>query len=348
MSELQLALLAIGALVVAGVYGYNLLQQRRLRRRTEQAFQDKPGDALLGGGAAPGTGFERIEPTLGAGAAPGPDAGAGPDPEVECVAELRPAEPLPAEALAPAFARRAELGKPLRWFGQDAVSGQWVELQPAAAGSSYALFRGALQIADRAGPASAVTLGQFRDLVNSLARDLGAEAECPDPGAEQARAANLDAFCAEVDVMMVVNAVSQDGAAFPGTKVRALAEAAGFRLDPDGVFRYRDEEGTHLFSLCNQEDAPFRPDAVKTMSTRGVTFFLELPRVRSGEHAFDRMVAIARSFCGTLGAMLVDDNRVPLNDTGIERIRGQIRTLAGRMEGRGVAPGGPRALRLFS
>ena len=352
MSDLQLALLAIGALVVAGVYGYNVWQQRRLRRKTEQAFQDKPGDALFSTAPAQAS-AERIEPTLTQGetpppaTAPAPGGRGGPDPEVECVGEIRPAEPAAAEVLAPAFSRRAELGKPQRWFGLDAVSGQWVELQPGAAGR-FTAFRGALQLADRAGPASAVTLGQFRDLVNTLARDLGAEARLPDPEAEQARAARLDAFCAEVDVMMVVNAVSRDGAAFPGTKVRALAEAAGFKLEPDGVFRFRDEEGTHLFSLSNQEEAPFYPDAVKSLSTRGLTFFLELPRVQSGDRAFDRMVTIARGFCGTLGAMLVDDNRVPLNEPGIERIRAQLRALGNKMESGGVAPGGPRAMRLFS
>lgn len=350
MSDLQLALLVIGALVVGGVYGYNVWQQRRLRLKTEQAFRDnKPGDALFGGAPAAG-GIERIEPTLASGAAPPPpaaDPGEEPDADVECVAEIRPPAPAPADVLAPAHARRAELGKPLRWFGLDAVSARWLELQQGAPGS-FSAFRAALQLADRAGPASAVTLGQFRDLINNLARDLGAEAQCPEPEAEQARAARLDAFCAEVDVMMVVNAVSRDGAAFPGTKIRALAEAAGFKLETDGVFRFRDEEGTHLFSLCNQEEAPFYPDAVKSLSTGGLTFFLEVPRVKSGEYAFERMVTIARGFCGTLGAMLVDDNRVPLNDPGIERIRAQLRALGNRMEAQGVAPGGPRALRLFS
>lgn len=353
MSDLQLALLAIGAVVVAAVYGYNVWQQRRLRFRTEQAFKDKPGDALFGGGAPAASSVERIEPTLASGEAPPPpvaeaaDPGAEPDADVECVAEIQLAAPAPADVLAPGYARRAELGKPLRWFGLDVASGRWMELQQGAAGS-FSAFRAALQLADRAGPASAVTLGQFRDLINNLARDLGAEAHCPEPEAEQARAARLDAFCAEVDVMMVVNAVSRDGAAFPGTKVRALAEAAGFKLDTDGVFRFRDEEGTHLFSLCNQEEAPFYPDAVKSMSSRGLTFFLEVPRVPSGEYAFERMVTIARGFCGTLGAMLVDDNRVPLNDPGIERIRAQLRALGNRMETQGVAPGGPRAQRLFS
>lgn len=355
MSDLQLALLAVGALVVAGVYGFNVWQQRRLRRDTEQAFRDKPEDTLLAAGGAPAAaGAERIEPTFRApatpAAAPAPGGSSGqelPDPDIDYVAEIRPAQAVRAEALSQAFSRRMEFGKPVRWFGLEAASGQWQELHPGAAGN-YAAFLGALQLADRSGPATALKLSEFRDLAQELARGLDAEAECADPDAAQALAARLDALCAEVDVMMVVNAVSRDGAAFPGTKLRALAEASGFRLEPDGVFRYHDEDGQHLFSLCNQEDAPFFPDAVKTLSTRGVTFFLEVPRVADGPRAFDQMVGIARSFCGTLGALLVDDKRVPLNDTGIERIRAQLQGIAARMESQGIPPGGPRALRLFS
>ncbi|HSD61909.1 MAG TPA: cell division protein ZipA C-terminal FtsZ-binding domain-containing protein [Burkholderiales bacterium] len=359
MSDLQISLLAVGALVVVGVYGFNVWQQRRMRRDTEQAFRDRPEDTLFTPGGAPAPGGERIEPTLRvadapaepqAAPVPGVDDKAGqalPDPDIDYVAEIRPTQPVKAEGLAQAMSRRVEFGKPVRWFGQQAASGRWQELQPGATGM-YAAFFGALQLADRSGPATTLKLSEFRDLAHGLARSLEAEAECPDPDAAQARATRLDALCAEVDVMMVVNAVSRDGAAFPGTKLRALAEASGFRLEPDGVFRYHDEEGEHLFSLCNQEDAPFFPDAVKTLSTRGVTFFLEVPRVTDGARAFDAMVSIARSFCGTLGAMLVDDKRVPLNDMGIERIRGQLRAIAARMESQGIPPGGPRALRLFS
>jgi hypothetical protein len=110
MSDLQLALLAIGGVVVAGVYGYNVWQQRRLRLRTEQAFKDKPGDALFGGAAPAASSVERIEPTLASGEAPPPpvaavaeaaDRGAEPDADVECVAEIQMAGPAPADVLAP-------------------------------------------------------------------------------------------------------------------------------------------------------------------------------------------------------------------------------------------------------
>src|SRR3954470_10340969 len=47
MSDLQVSLLIIGAVVVGGVTAFNWFQQWRLRRRLEDAFGDKPGDVLL-------------------------------------------------------------------------------------------------------------------------------------------------------------------------------------------------------------------------------------------------------------------------------------------------------------
>src|SRR4051794_26662046 len=59
MSQLQLALLAVGAVVIVLVLAYNMITERRARRRAEQAFAGDAGDAL----------FERTptrrEPTLG-------------------------------------------------------------------------------------------------------------------------------------------------------------------------------------------------------------------------------------------------------------------------------------------
>lgn len=59
-------------------------------------------------------------------------------------------------------------------------------------------------------------------------------------------------------MIMGINIISKDGGAFVGTKIRALAEASGFRLESDGVFKYRDSETNEvMFSLGNFESAPF-------------------------------------------------------------------------------------------
>src|SRR3954468_12658625 len=80
MSDLQTALVTIGACVVAGVYAFNRWQERQFRRRTELAFERQHDDVLMPAAVAanalsPQAEPEaRIEPRLDAGAAPAPAA----------------------------------------------------------------------------------------------------------------------------------------------------------------------------------------------------------------------------------------------------------------------------------
>ena len=47
MTDLQLAMIGIGAVLVGGVFAYNTLQERRARGKAERAFGERPGDALF-------------------------------------------------------------------------------------------------------------------------------------------------------------------------------------------------------------------------------------------------------------------------------------------------------------
>jgi len=46
LSTLQIGLLVIGALLVLAVWGYNIVQERRIRRRMENAFNTEPDPNL--------------------------------------------------------------------------------------------------------------------------------------------------------------------------------------------------------------------------------------------------------------------------------------------------------------
>src|SRR5881227_1600949 len=63
MSDLQVSLLIIGAVVVGGVTAFNWFQQWRLRRRLEQAFGDKHEDVLLRERPARGP-ADKLEPQI--------------------------------------------------------------------------------------------------------------------------------------------------------------------------------------------------------------------------------------------------------------------------------------------
>src|SRR5262245_6807785 len=366
MSDLQLSLLVIGAMIVGAVLVYNWLQERSFRRRLKQAFGDAPEDVLLRREPEAATrGMGRVEPQLPQASAaarltrlaqqepiadralarPTEVAEARLDPALDYVAEIELDTLLPAAAVEELQNKVATCGRPTRILGLNAESGQWEELMR---GGGYLKLQVGMQLVDRSGTVNAAQLALFCDAVTGCAEKLSGRAVCPDAQAALRTARELDSFCAAVDVAVGVNVVATEGNAFAGTNIRALAEAVGFRLEPDGIFHYRDEQRQTLFTLDNHEPAPFLPERLKSLTTRGVTLMLDVPRVEDGLSVLEHMLKIGRDMAGTLGGTVVDDNRVELTETGIATIREQLRSIHAAMAGRGMAAGGERALRLFS
>jgi hypothetical protein len=64
MSDLQIGLLVIGAVIVAAVLMFNWIQERRFRKQADAAFQAPVGDALMQPGVVPRDTHQRVEPAL--------------------------------------------------------------------------------------------------------------------------------------------------------------------------------------------------------------------------------------------------------------------------------------------
>ncbi|MEZ0236906.1 MAG: cell division protein ZipA C-terminal FtsZ-binding domain-containing protein, partial [Methylophilaceae bacterium] len=111
---------------------------------------------------------------------------------------------------------------------------------------------------------------------------------------------------------------------------------------------YEDAEGKTLFTLVSQDQRPFKPETLRTVFYRGVSFQLDVPKVESSSDAFNRMVTFARQLEAALDGVLVDDNQRALGDIEIEKIRQQLKMIHTRMVARFILPGTPSALRLFS
>jgi FtsZ-interacting cell division protein ZipA len=361
MSDLQISLLIIGAAVICGVYLFNWQQERKFRRRLTEAFEREHEDVLLASGRdAEGRAEPQLErePIVPAPAAKASRAEAIPlsppvppgteiDDAIDCVAAVDSDAPLPEAVIGELLSRVATCGKPYHAAGLNAETGKWEDLTRAA-GGRYTALRLALQLANRAGPVSGAQIAMFCDAVRGCAEKTGAVASCPDTHAALQAAQELDALCAEVDIAIGVNVIAMDGRSFAGAKIRAVAEVSGFKLEPDGVFRWRNEQRQTLFTLDNHEPAPFLPEQITGLSTSGITLLLDVPRVGDGLNVLDRMLDIGRDLAQALGGSLVDDNRVPLNEAGIGRIRQQLARIYATMQAHGVEAGGARALRLFS
>jgi hypothetical protein len=208
-------------------------------------------------------------------------------------------------------------------------------------------LRAALQLVDRRGAVTQQDLAVFQSAMARCAAASDANAEIPDAGPFLARTRTLDGLCAEVDVVVGINLVAQPGRPFAGTRLRGLAEAAGFRLER-GAFVYPDGQGGARFTLEQQNGAPMTPDALRSLQASAMTLLLDVPRQADGVAVFDQMVAVGRQLAQALGASLVDDNQSPVSEAGLEQIRNQLRGIYSNMESHGIPPGSPAALRLFS
>ena len=361
MSDLQLSLVVIGAVVIGAVCLYNWLQERSLRRRMHEAFGDAPDDVLLRGGAESALTDGRLEPQL-VPARPGSEGYRGheaalpagdvestgaAEPDLDYAAEIDADGPIPDSVIGELTGRIASCGKPVHIAGLDPRSGTWEDVVRGR-GGRFSRLRLALQLVNRSGAINAAQLAIFCDAVRACADRISARSACPDTQAALKYARELDAFCAEVDVAIGINVIAADDAAFSGNRIRAAAEGAGFKLEPDGVFHYHNEQRQTLFTLDNHEPAPFLPESIKGLSTRGLTLLLDVPRVSDGAQVLDLMLDVARHLAGELDGGLVDDNRAALSETGIARIKGQLQSIHAAMDRRGIPAGSPKALRLFS
>jgi FtsZ-interacting cell division protein ZipA len=353
MGELQFGLIAIGTLVVAGVFLYNKWQERRYRREAEAAFGSRHEDVLMRSGAAEGQArapreaSERIEPMLATG-----DAAAGPaaasrqvlSEAVDFIVPLETPEQVSgATILDSAGAALEQCPRSVHLEGFDEALGAWELVVPE---HSYSRMRAGLQLVDRRGAADADELAQFGAAIEEAGASLGVLATVPGSDQALARAVELDRFCGDVDIRIAVHVVN-DGAPFPGARLDAVARAAGFELDePDGKFRCRDDAGRVICALVNFEPIPFTTDSLATLSTRAVTLELDVPRTPRG--AFARYREAAERIARELNGRIVDDNRQPVGAAAFEAIAAQLQAVHAAMEARGLAPGGALALRLFS
>ncbi len=342
MSELQIGLLAIGALVVIGVLAYNRVQERGARRAAERAFRSGHADVLMDGAAvAPGgdAGTETSDPEmqeaprLSARAAPPPEV-AQPDPAVDYIIELS----LGQAEMAPA----AQAALKEQWSAIERRHARRALLAGSADGRSW---RAGLQLVSRDGAVGEADLIEFRSAVETLAAAIGATVAAPEMRAAVEAARALDDFCAETDIQVVVHV---QGGPFPGTKVRAAAEASGLALEADGRFTLRNDEQKLLYTLGARDGTAFSAATMREAAPEALTLSLELARTPDTRRSFESMTRLAHQLASVLGGSMVDDNGNLLDERAIGAIALQLDAVRAKLDSRGVPPGGPTALRLFS
>ena len=363
MSNLQLGLIVFGVALVAAVWIYNIVQERRARGSAERAFGNRPPDALFEEGGA------RREPTLGELSVMPAEAkrvsltaldetmprpadseelqatgspGAEVSNRIDTVAVILADDPVMSEQLQPLVDSLESQRTPTHIEG--IVDEQWhpVESSPRR---SWRELRVGLQLANREGAVGEEEIDRFNRTIADFAATVNAVSQREAPAAAAARARELDQFCADSDVEVAVNVVGQFGATFAIPRVKSLAMENGVSETGSGHLVLFGNDGQPAFTLRKLEDGRTHPSA---NYYTGITFALDLPNAPNPAKVFDEMTQLATLFAGTLGGQLVDDNRRPLSDAGIASIRRSVERIAHDMESHGIPAGSVLARRLFS
>ncbi|MGB7816358.1 MAG: cell division protein ZipA C-terminal FtsZ-binding domain-containing protein [Methylotenera sp.] len=422
MSDLQIALIILGAFIIAGVVVYNWMQERKLRKEvtsefivpqkdvlTEDFYID--ADAYVNKELAEIAGkIKSTEHTFSAEAQSAPqvevfqdaEEGVGealqpvkaqtekytaqeilpeelqpepippgqpepivqatlheklqgmqanlPDsthPQIDLTAILYATKDISGKELSTLKASIGDIGLPLAIHGLDKED-KWHVVDESSASATFKQVACSLQLADRGGPIAKKLLNKFQFAIEEAGLELNAHVEWQGSGDAMQRAIELDQFCIEVDQMISVH-IAQGDTPIHGTKFKGLAEANGLQLKGDGKFHYlangKDEP---LFVLIDTNSQPFTAESLRSNVLKSVTFQIEIPKVNNCEQVFNQMILMAQKMATSLNGRLVDDNQKPLGDLQIEKIRQQLKVIHATMVARGIMPGSPGSMRLFS
>lgn len=267
--------------------------------------------------------------------------------EVDLIAVINLSAAEKGERLRNMLMRLLALDKPVFAYGLS-ESLEWQALNREQESELFTKAVYSLQLADRAGAVTEDTLTRFQALVAEFSNELGAQIEWVGARDTLSFAKELDGFCLEVDQLVNLHVINGAGGRFTGTKFKSLAEANGLVIKEGGTFHALNTDEQVLFNVVNMEKAPFNEEMLKTSTLKGVTFQMDIARTPNCTETFNQMVGMSKNMVSALNGALVDDHQRELSDVQIEKIRQQLKLIQVQMTVRGIAPGTPLALRLFS
>ncbi len=345
MSEFQIGLLVLGALVLLAVLLQSLWSARANAPR--QAHGDVPepeGSPAFTEPVFDDTGFTNLNKALAAPRRPAIDdlidavAAVNLDPMVSAVS---------GDAAVAAFPGSWRVGsKPFLIEGFNADAQEW---ETPVAGARYMAFQTAVQLANRAGALNDIEYSEFVVKTQAFADAVNGTPEFREMRDEVARARELDHFASEHDAQLGLNLRASHAAWSPGY-VSQVAAQYGFvpgQLPGRMVLAAPVDGLPPLLSLTFDSQAALAEDPAQS-AIYELVLHLDVPQVDRAELPFDRMCQAAQGMAQTMDGVVTDDNDQALPYQALDTISQELQRLYDRLEQRDFAAGSALARRLFS
>jgi hypothetical protein len=203
-----------------------------------------------------------------------------------------------------------------------------------------------IQLANRRGPISKEDLAEFLGLAAQLAHDVDAEIDLPPIPQVLSQAQDLDQFAVQSDIQLSFNIVP-NMISWTIKDVEAVLLKNGFLLARDGLFFNYILQNRILFK-AQIPGVNLLTDDLQTIRVKSVLFALDVPLVPQELNPFSTMLEISKLIAQELDGSVLDDNGQVLELNSTDMIVAQLHPIYMMMEERQISAGSSSAARLFS
>lgn len=354
MSQMQLGLLAIGAIVLLAVVLYNQWNARKNAPRRSLA---KAEDAAAANSepSLEQPGVERVEPVFGALGGEDPTAMTAAtvaklgqlDPLIDAVAGMGLEHVVSGDAVLAALPTTRRVGTKLFTVeGLNAATQVW---ESPAAGQRYSALQAGVQLANRLGPLNEIEFSEFVMKVQQFADALQANPDFPEMMQEVARARELDQFASAHDAQLGFTVRARRASWSPGYLTQHAA-AQGFVAGvlPGRMVLPSSQPGGAPVLVLQYETQAALADDPEQSALREFQLSLDVPHVPRGEQPYQRMCEVAVALAQTMEGVVTDGSEQALSEEFMQGIAVDLDKLYDALAQRELDAGSALARRLFS
>lgn len=349
MSDLQIALILIGIVLLLGVVAFNWWQDKRAKRQMQQHFPEQESDPLFGKNDTQA----RVEPafetvfssskndvdntSLNASDIDDTDDIEQVDPAAEVVIDINLTTPADSVQIYSALKNIGNIiQKPIRIFAQTESGLHRSRLR---SGESYSSLQFAVLLADRQGPLTDIDWSKLWSFAQNISEHFEGSTEGPEIKEVQYKAQQLDQQCAQLDaqvglVIQLDNNINLDVLI---TEMQNL----GFVTTANKIVFPSPENSPYFTVLFSEVEN-------STQTINRIDFLIDLPNSYPSDNAFSRMANIATELATIIGAKVLSEQGTPLPESTYKAIDSQLTQFYQQLEQAGFPAGTDRAARVFS
>ena len=370
MSELQLALILLGFILVIAVLVFNWIQENKYKNKNKESFEsnitddplfkDHEGetDSTVDGNAGEIPSFrtkgadekqmvdeeqtaKKAEPVSSLSFVESDDL----NHKTEFLVELSIAESCDFNEICDFTAQILTENAGINLYFFDEINDQWIEAK--SINDKPRKYRIGLPLVNKNGRLEFEPLVEYVRKMELETAKIAVAGKMSPIEKSLHEAVDLQEFVGEVGSIVGINIIANSGHLFSGVKIKTLADSLGLEMRSHGGFVYLSSEAHVMFSMDSYGGEPITPDNIRTLMIPGITFLIDVPIVEKGLEVLDKVKIMAKEFSEYLNGDIVDDNRRIIDDNAFNKIRNSISVIHEKMQVRGMPAGSQTARRIF-